>query len=486
MIFRSIRFKILLWYMLVFSLTFSASSLVLYHTVNSRLNNDVNDLLLSKAEGIKEGLESTWEAEKLDLAEAGVSPAAVTKRHNLNFGKTVQRWLNEKRDDPLLLDIDVRILDSEGNLIASSTRLPGLSSAEEKLLKADMGREDSFKDFRVESAKGAVFEFRSLTSPQWEKQQVAYGVQVFSSLAPLAASLNHLKIMLFLLFPFTTILSGLIGAFLAGVTLRPINRMMDTLHGITAENIRLRVDIPDTKDELRRLAETFNGMLDRLGEAFSSQQQFIEDLAHELKTPLAVLKGELEVTLKKMRTAGDYESILRSSLEEVDRITRISENLLTLARYDNDKLALEKKPLKIGAVAARQKNVALRISTDDEILIAGDRARLRHLLSNILDNALKHTPPGGSISVEARRDESRARISVSDTGAGIPAAELPRVFDRFYRGEKERGQGGFGLGLSIAKAIAEAHLGKIEAASTPGKGTTFTVLLPAIPVEQLA
>jgi heavy metal sensor kinase len=491
MFFRSIRFKIFLWYGLVLSLTFFLFSIILYHTVNVRLNNDVNDLLLSKAEGIKDSIEFYWEAERLDLAEAGISREDLTKRHNLNFERIVQRWLQEKKDDALLLDIDVRILNAGGKLIASSARLPGLSSSvDDKSLLTDLAGGDRFEDLRVGKASGGFLAYRSLTSAQWEKQQIAYGVRVYSSLAPLAASLNHLKVMLFLLFPFTTILSGVIGAFLAGVTLRPINRVMDILHRITAENMRLRVEIPDTKDELKRLADTFNGMLDRLEEAFASQQRFIEDLAHELKTPLSVLKGELEVTLKKMRKAEDYESILRSSLEEINRVIRISENLLTLARYDNDRLALEKSPLDVGelvreildewGVLARQKNVALGMSADDGIRVAGDRPKLRHLFSNILDNALRHTPSGGRISVAVRWAQSLAEISVCDTGEGIPEAELPHIFDRFYRGETERSRPGFGLGLSIAKAIAEAHLGKIEATSILGQGTTFTVTLPAV------
>lgn len=488
MILKSIRFRILVWYMLVLSLTYSLSSFVLFHALDRRLQADVNDLLISKAERIRDSIESYWNYEKADVAQGGARGAAISKRNNLNFEKIVLRWLKEKTPDPLLVDIDVQIFDAEGKLIASSGKSTAVSSGQVRLVAGTKPEARHLEDRSVEISPGRSLEYRIFSSPQMENGQLAYSVQVLSPLAPLDSSLRHLKFILFLLFPFIFVLSGLLGVLLARVTLNPINRMVDTIRRISAENLRLRVTIPDTQDELSRLADTFNGMLERLERAFTSQQQFIEDLAHEVKTPLAAIKGELEVTLKRLRTAQDYESVLRSSLEEVNRIIGLSENLLTLARYDSDRVALEKRPLDIGALVreaadhlalpALQRDVSVSVSVDEPMTVSGDRTKLRHLFLNILDNAVKYSPPQGTVTVTARRDQAWVRIEISDTGAGIPGAELPHVFDRFYRGKTGLRTGGFGLGLSIARSVAEAHRGKIEVASELSRGTTFTVSLP--------
>jgi heavy metal sensor kinase len=474
--------------MLVLCLTYSLSSFVLFHALDRRLQADVNALLSSKAEGIQDSIESYWEAEKSDVLQGGSRDLPLSKRNNLNFKKVVRRWLQEKTQDPILADIDVQVFDAGGELIASSGTSAAVASETPRLLAGTKPGERRLEDRPVEVSPGHFSKYRVFCSPQMENGQVAYSVQVLSSLAPLDASLGHLKVIVFLLFPFIFVLSGLVGVFLARVTLNPVSRMVDTIRRISAENLRLRVAIPDSRDELKVLAETFNGMLERLEKSFASQEQFIEDLAHELKTPLAAIKGELEVTLKRLRSAEDYESVLHSSLEEVNRIIGISENLLTLARYDTDRLALEKTPLDIGALVkeaadqmaapARQKDISLTVSVAEPLTVSGDRVKLRHLFLNILDNALKHTPAQGTVGVEARRDQGWARIEISDTGAGIPEDELPHIFDRFYRGKTSLGKAGFGLGLPIARSVAEAHQGKIEVSSQPSKGTTFTVFLP--------
>lgn len=265
--------------------------------------------------------------------------------------------------------------------------------------------------------------------------------------------------------------------------------MIDIIHKITAENLKLRVNIPDTtKDEIRRLADTFNEMLERLEHAFSSQRQFIEDFAHELKTPLSVLKGELEVALKKIRSTEEYESILQSNLEEVERINRIVENLLMLARLDSNAIVLRREPLNVGLlvkaivddirVLAAQENIGVDYLIRDAITVYGDENQLKRLFINLLDNAIKYTLRNGKVIVDIEPVDNYAKIVVSDTGMGIPDSEIHHIFNRFYRLDKSRHQPGFGLGLSIAKSIVEAHKGKIEVKSKLNQGTTITVFLP--------
>ena len=232
-------------------------------------------------------------------------------------------------------------------------------------------------------------------------------------------------------------------------------------------------------------------MIARLDEAFTTQRQFMEDISHELKTPLSVLKGELEVTLKRIRSTQEYETALHSSLEEVNHLAGIVENLLTLARFDAKTTTLQAQPLDLNLlikdaveaiqVLAVQKEITLQFNSAHTVDILADKNQLKRLILNILDNAIKYTPPGGKISIDLRQQKDSADIDITDTGIGIPEGELPHIFDRFYRVDKSRSSVGFGLGLSIAQSIAMAHGGKIYAKANVPQGTIFTISLPIKP-----
>jgi signal transduction histidine kinase len=229
-------------------------------------------------------------------------------------------------------------------------------------------------------------------------------------------------------------------------------------------------------------------MIGRLDEAFTSQRQFMEDISHELKTPLSVLKGELEVTLKRIRSAQEYETALHSSLEEVNRLAVIVEDLLTLARFDAKTTTLHAHPVDLNVlvkdaveaidVLALQKNITLQLNAAHTADILADKNQFKRMVLNILDNAIKYTPPGGKITIDLRQADHWVDIDIADTGIGIPENELPHIFDRFYRVDKSRSTIGFGLGLSIAQSIAMAHGGKIVAKANTPQGTIFTISLP--------
>ena len=243
------------------------------------------------------------------------------------------------------------------------------------------------------------------------------------------------------------------------------------------------------KEKTGESIEAIKEFIEKQG--FTSQRLFIEDLTHELKTPLAVLKGELEVTLKRRRSAREYKSVLESSLEEIDRIIRIVEDLLVLARLEKGVAALDKEDLEAGElvaqcvedirVLAEPKGISVRFESKDGTNVRGDSVKLRQLFLNVLDNAIKYTPPGGEVAVEVVREEEWVKITVRDTGPGIPEKDLPRIFGRFFRGQGHGREKGFGLGLSIAKAIAEAHGGRIEVSTAAGGGTCFDMFLPIRP-----
>jgi len=279
---------------------------------------------------------------------------------------------------------------------------------------------------------------------------------------------------------------------------------------ITSQNLNQRINPPKVRDEISRLIETFNEMISRLDQSFRQMKQFSSDASHELKTPLTILKGEIEVMLRRERTSNEYQQTLTSNLEEINRMSQIVEDLLTLSKADTGEIKLNKEKINLievlnGVIAqmdrmARSKNLHLSASNHHEdIHLFADALRLRELFINLIENGIKYTEEGGSIRViiekeflppvtdqsdraERERRES-VKIIVSDTGIGIAKEDQERIFDRFFRVDKARSreQGGSGLGLSICKWIVEAHQGEIEVESELGKGSSFTVRLPLCP-----
>ncbi len=299
--------------------------------------------------------------------------------------------------------------------------------------------------------------------------------------------------------PLILLLASLGGYFLARKSLWPIALMNQQTQRITAENLSARLDVANPRDEVGRLAMTINALLVRLDAAFQEQKRFIADASHELRTPLAVLRGETEVALQQERGPAEYRESLALIKDEAERLSRIVENLFMLARQPVDAPSMIKEPVRLdGLVAdcvraaqvlAMQKGLRLTIDgAPRAVTVDGDDEMLKRMLLNLLDNAVKYTPPGGRISVALGSQNGEARIVVTDTGIGIPVADQPRIFDRFYRVDKARSRalGGAGLGLSIARWIVEGHAGSLSVESAVGRGSSFTVELPLrFPESQL-
>jgi heavy metal sensor kinase len=266
--------------------------------------------------------------------------------------------------------------------------------------------------------------------------------------------------------------------------------MTETARRISAEHLTRRLDETGAGDELDRLAQTLNEMLGRLDAAFKEMRQFTADASHELQTPLTILKGEMEVALRSPRSPEEYQRILKSALEEIDRIARLVEGLLLLARADAGVLRMDRRPIDLAQlveevygqarILAEAHSIDLRLGPVGPVSVQGDYAHLRRLLLNLVDNGIKYTLPGGHVALSLQSSGGWASIKVEDTGAGITPEDQARIFQRFYRSAAARssGEGGAGLGLCIARSIAEAHGGRIEVESIPGRGSTFTVLLP--------
>ena len=331
---------------------------------------------------------------------------------------------------------------------------------------------------------------RVLTWPVIKAGRVISLVQVGMSRENVYATQRRFLLALAAVLPIALLLAGGGGWMLARRALRPVDRMTETARRISAEHLTGRVVETGAGDELDRLGQTLNAMLGRLDAAFQEMRQFTADASHELQTPLTILKGEMEVALRSPRSPEEYQRILKSALEEIDRIARLVDGLLLLARADAGVLRMDRRPADLAQlveevygqtrILAEARSVNLRLGPVDPISVQGDYAHLRRLLLNLVDNAVKYTPPGGHVTISLQPSGGWASIRVGDTGMGIPPEDQARIFQRFYRSAeaRSRGEGGAGLGLCIARSIAEAHGGRIEVESATGRGSTFTVLLP--------
>jgi two-component system, OmpR family, sensor kinase len=293
-----------------------------------------------------------------------------------------------------------------------------------------------------------------------------------------------------ILAPIAVGVSAFGGLALANKSLSPVNDIVTRTQRITAENLDQTLPVSPADDEIGRLTKTINEMIQRLHDSFAQIRQFSADASHELRTPLTIVRGEIEIALRSPKTPEEYRRVLASTLEEVLRLTTIIDNLLTLAKADQRLFEAQFSEVNLkdlaeelfedSEVLAAEKKIAVTLNAPLPITIVGDKTRLRQLFLNLIDNAVKYTPPSGRVAMTVVRENDVALFRIADSGMGIPASDIPRIFDRFYRVDKARSRemGGSGLGLAIAQWIAELHRGSITVTSEPGKGSVFTVRLP--------
>jgi heavy metal sensor kinase len=321
-----------------------------------------------------------------------------------------------------------------------------------------------------------------------------YTLQLVEPLDPIDGALQRFASAAALASPLLLILAGAAGYWISGRALLPIDRMTRTAQRLNERNLSERIPLWGPNDELQRLAETLNAMLDRLERAFARLTEFTADASHELRTPVALIRARTEVLLRHPRTDEEWREGVREIHDASLSMSDLVDALLTLARADAGVESLESGIVNLdgllrGAVktilplaAAKQLHVT-GPAASTEITIPGDATRLERLFLILLDNAVKYTAQHGTIVIEASRGAGVAVVSIRDTGVGISDDDLPGIFERFYRSDKvrSRGAGGFGLGLSIARSIAQAHGGTIEVSSRVGVGSDFRVRLPAGP-----
>ena len=463
----SIRLKLTALYVAVFGLFLVVFSCWVYLMMEQKLNQTVDQRLKTMAELIG----------KTDLcAVPSFLPPEFERRLNHIFGVRPTGKF-------------VRLLDLSGTIGSRTENLEDKSIPVNREILKRVTRGEIV--YETQKLFGDEIPIRFINYPLLDYQKKVRGViQVGTSLEYVQASMQNLLLILLISVPTLIFVAGLAGYFLAGKALKPIRDIATTTRHITANNLDERITVEVAKDDIGQLSQTINQMLDRLSQAFLKVTQFSADASHELRTPLTILRGEVEIGLRGDRSAAEYRDILVSNLEEIERMSKIVSDLLLLSRSDMGQEVLSRESVDLRdvvqelinqlAMLAEQKDIVLTGDVQPVPLVSGDKLRLRQMAANLIANAIRYTSEGGRVNVRLEAVEQGVKLVVEDTGIGIPEADLPRIFDRFYRVDKARSreEGGSGLGLSIVKWIVDAHHGDITVESVVGEGTTFTVVLP--------
>jgi heavy metal sensor kinase len=461
--FRSVRVRLTLWYVLLLAAVLALFSAGLYTALSLALYGSLDNLLRSSAALLSGALETDAQGHLV------LGPGSAYLPNDPKSGEHF--W---------------RVIAPSGEVIGGSgVAEMGSPPVDPAAIEAALAGRETIRNL---SAAGEVV--RVFTGPLVRQGQVAAVVQLGFSTGDIRDILNALRWILIAAVPAVLGLASLGGLFLAGRALQPVDRITRAAQSISAHDLSRRLELDLPPDELGRLAGAFNDMIARLDEAFRQQRRFTADASHELRTPLTVIKGDLSLALNRPRTAAYYRRVLAEVDQEVDRMRRLVDRLLALARTDMQAVALDRQWLDLSALLAglaeqirplvEAKGLGLALEVAPGLHLEGDPDVLAEALLNLLDNAIRYTPEGG-IGLRAHYAEgSQIQVAVSDSGPGIPAEHLAHIFDRFYRVDRARSRdsGGAGLGLSIARELIRAHDGEITVDSVPGGGTVFTVLLP--------
>jgi len=386
----------------------------------------------------------------------------------------------------------VRVLDEDGRLIIET---PGATSiiSRHVLMPADIGAEPG-PGVDATSPAGAPYRMLAAWAPLGNDGRERRLIQIAVDRTTERQLLRDYRSGLWAVLALALIASAVVGYTIARRGMVPVAAIAGTAKRIGSSTLDARIPVEGLPGELSSLASTFNDMLDRLEDAFTRLSSLSADLAHELRTPINNLRGEVEVALGKPRTIAEYQDTLASVLEESSRLSQMIEGLMFLARAENPETQIDRTPVdvhrELRAVcdfyepSAAEAGVSLDILDDGKpVHVAFDRTLVQRALGNLILNALTHTPAGGHISLSATRAHGTVCLAVRDSGRGIAAEHLSRVSDRFYRIDASRSSssGGLGLGLAIVGSIMKVHRGSMDITSTPGHGTTVTLVFPEIP-----
>jgi len=451
-----VRLRIAIWSVGLLAILIVSLATFVVIRLRADLIDGVDSTLATRASQIAIGLRRPGEGEFQDVSDAALQHLPGTE------------------SAAQLLDPSGTVLERSGDVAAASPMIEDLTAVRRgESVSRTVTLGSDAEPFRVLALR--------LSSPP---ERI---VVVATSLETVEASAGRLTTLLLLAGPALLVVAGIGGWWLAGAALAPVSRITQTAGEIEIERLDERVDVPDTRDEIHDLAVTMNRMLERLQRGVAEQRQFIADASHELRTPIAVMRSELEVNLRERGLPTDARATLASVHEEIESMGAMVEDLLTLARADEGQLVLETEPTDLRASAASVRAALETVAAASSVGVTvegngtpvlADRRRIEQVLRNLMVNGITHAGRGGHVVVSTWSDAGSARCSVRDDGPGIPEAARAHVFDRFFRADPSRARGGAGLGLAICREIVLAHRGHIEMTSREGDGSTFTFSIP--------
>jgi heavy metal sensor kinase len=459
-----LRAKLSIFYAALFALVLSAFGAISYRTLAIRLDAAINQELEEMAAGLRGYLEFrdgepalVYNAEEPEEANFVRTAGRYLQIYDLNRGRLLYQSA----------DLEVLNLELSPDEVQSAVRNLGLDE--------------------VVSEQVRLRFHNTLIRPD---AQHTYLMRLGASLAPEITALEEFRRILLLIVPGGVLLAALGGWFMARIALKPVDELRAAAHQISISRLDRRLPLRGTTDELDRLAETFNEVFVRLQEAVEQMRQFTASISHELRTPLTAMRGEAEVALLSDYSREEYRRVLASQLEEFERLNRLVNELLTLARAEAGEIHLARDPVDLAALVrsaadllgpiATERKISMQVEAGGRVEVSGDPGWLERLVLNLLDNAIKFTDREGSVRLAVHSNGNEAVLEVRDSGSGISPEALPHIFERFYRGDTSRSRQveGVGLGLALVRWIVDAHNGRIDVWSQPGVGSRFAVVLP--------
>ena len=487
----SVRVQLTAWFSVVFAMLVLLFGIVFYVQLRASLISSFDDALRQRTQQIAAGVDKDKGSIKI-YDVTGELPGLPNYSGTPGEGPSDPDAQGQRGPHVNALGTLVRVIDSSGKAIYITPGFRALNVPQESISQGLHGHE---WQGTVTTRDGRQV---GLYSQSLQSGGLVYGIlQVGEPLGTLQATLNSVVIELLWITPFVLLLGALGSYWLAARAFAPIDSLTGTARSIGVGDLHQRVPVPGANDEIRRLALTFNEMIERLERAFARQRRFVADASHELRTPVAAIRSMTDVALEQGGTAEEYRQILREVNAESERLGTLIGDLLALARADEGQVVFEREPVRLDLLAAdvaatleplaQEAGIALEVLLCGEaITVCGDEARLIQVILNLLDNALTYTDQGGRVTLSVQQKQSTegrvACLTVRDSGIGIPAEHLPHIFERFYRADPARSSasGGNGLGLAIVDWVVRVHGGAVAVTSQPGRGSTFTVTLPLV------
>jgi two-component system heavy metal sensor histidine kinase CusS len=455
----NIRWRLTLWFAAAMSILLIGRSFWIYYMMERRLTTIADSELNAKLDSLMDLIQKSADSEVMSAS--------------------LQRFADNQRD----LQIEV-VAENQSVTFQSQSAVP---SSVEQIDRPP--RDQSIRRYETTVSDGG--DHRRVLTTVLPTSSGPVRIGIGRSMQAEQSEVWDFAMTLLMTLPLAIVAAFGVGYIVSSRALNPVDRMISTANDITANRLDQRIDVPDTGDELARLAQTLNQMIDRLNKSFEEMRRFTADAAHDLRTPVTALRTEVEVSLMADRTVEDFRNSMQTVLEEAVNLSRLTEQLLDLSREDHGMNPGPTETLGIDVVlqnvlellhpVAQQKGVEIDSSLIRPLKVLGDQIRLRRVFMNLLSNAIQYSCSGGRVWINVESSPGGTTIVVSDNGPGIPAEDLPQIFDRFRRVDQARNHqsGGTGLGLAICKAIVESHGGTIRMESLFGDGTRVFVTLPA-------